>query len=214
MATATRQQQPPQSAGRPPKSAGSLSRSSERLIDVDDVPGETGGLVNPSLSPGDGPAKVASFTTAVRPVSHATLDVVSSVSPLGSSPEELASPLGSDHAAPSPSAARMDSDGCETEVLENSSPSLPRTADTDLGPNPLNTILSNQELLTFATQIISPGQVFQCTIIRDKRGIDRSLYPTYYLHLQGEKSACCLNNTITFFLTCLLCTFPSGCSHG
>ncbi len=51
--------------------------------------------------------------------------------------------------------------------------------------NPLSTILSNEELLLFATQPISPQTTLQCTIIRDKKGIDRSLYPTYYMHLQG-----------------------------
>lgn len=52
-------------------------------------------------------------------------------------------------------------------------------------PNPLTTILSDEELLQFVTQPISPQVTLQCTIIRDKKGLDRSLYPTYYLHLQG-----------------------------
>lgn len=77
--------------------------------------------------------------------------------------------------------------------------------------NPLSTILTNEELLLFATQPISPQTTLQCTIIRDKKGmpqiwaqvwaqvwalvvsnvmlwpgLDRSLYPTYYMHLQGN----------------------------
>lgn len=50
--------------------------------------------------------------------------------------------------------------------------------------NPLTTILNNNELLEFVTEPVSPQQVFQCTIIRDKRGIDRTLYPTYFMYLQ------------------------------
>jgi len=52
--------------------------------------------------------------------------------------------------------------------------------------NPLKSILNNSQLLLFATQPVSPNQTYQCTIIRDKRGIDRSFYPTYYIHLQGN----------------------------
>ena len=51
-------------------------------------------------------------------------------------------------------------------------------------PNPLTTILTMSELFEFASQEVSPTQIFQCTIIRDKRGIDRSLYPTYFMYLQ------------------------------
>ncbi|RWS30756.1 tubby-related protein 3-like protein [Leptotrombidium deliense] len=51
--------------------------------------------------------------------------------------------------------------------------------------NPLTTILNNNELLLFVTQPIPPSKTYQCVIIRDKRGIDRSFYPTYYMHLQG-----------------------------
>lgn len=73
----------------------------------------------------------------------------------------------------------------------NNNTSSPRVASshsdgsTSLVLNPLTSILSNFELLEFATGPISPHQTFQCTIIRDKRGIDRSLYPTYYMYLQG-----------------------------
>lgn len=52
--------------------------------------------------------------------------------------------------------------------------------------NPLQSILNNSQLLVFATQPVPPNQTYQCTIIRDKRGIDRTLYPTYYIHLQGN----------------------------
>lgn len=56
-----------------------------------------------------------------------------------------------------------------------------------LTPNPLKTVLTDDELLKFVSQPISPDVTLQCTIIRDKKGLDRSLYPTYYMHLQGRR---------------------------
>lgn len=53
--------------------------------------------------------------------------------------------------------------------------------------NPLDSVLTNKEMLAFVTQAISPETTLQCSIIRDKKGIDRSLYPTYYMHLQGKQ---------------------------
>lgn len=52
--------------------------------------------------------------------------------------------------------------------------------------NPLAHLLSNIELLDFATKIVPKHQSYQCTIIRDKRGLDRTLYPTYFMYLQGS----------------------------
>lgn len=52
--------------------------------------------------------------------------------------------------------------------------------------NPLKSILNNNELLLFATQPVPKEKTYQCVIIRDKRGIDRSFYPSYYIHLQGN----------------------------
>jgi hypothetical protein len=70
--------------------------------------------------------------------------------------------------------------------------------------NPLSTILSNEELLLFATQPISPQTTLQCTIIRDKKGFDRSFYPTYYMHLQGmscKSNQLMINNMIDRILS-------------
>lgn len=53
--------------------------------------------------------------------------------------------------------------------------------------NPLKSILNNNELLLFATQPVPERKTYQCVIIRDKRGLDRSFYPTYYIHLQGMR---------------------------
>lgn len=54
--------------------------------------------------------------------------------------------------------------------------------------NPLKTLLNNSELLEFVTNPVPRNKVYQCTIIRDKKGLDRSLYPTYYMHLQAINS--------------------------
>lgn len=52
--------------------------------------------------------------------------------------------------------------------------------------NPLTTVLSDDELLKFVCKPVPANIIMQCTIVRDKKGLDRSLYPTYYMHLQGE----------------------------
>ncbi|XP_074602108.1 tub domain-containing protein ktub [Brevipalpus obovatus] len=63
--------------------------------------------------------------------------------------------------------------------------------------NPLKSILNSNELLLFATQTVPACKTYQCVIIRDKRGIDRSFYPTYYIHLQAivDKSSDEKNDT-------------------
>lgn len=60
------------------------------------------------------------------------------------------------------------------------------TSSSLIYPNPLVTILSDEELLKFVSQPLPPEVTLQCTIIRDKKGLDRSFYPTYYMHLQGK----------------------------
>lgn len=54
--------------------------------------------------------------------------------------------------------------------------------------NPLKSLLNNSELLEFVINPVPRNKVYQCTIIRDKKGLDRSLYPTYYMHLQTINS--------------------------
>lgn len=51
--------------------------------------------------------------------------------------------------------------------------------------NPLTTIPTNAELLEFANRPVPLDKLFQCTIIRDKRGLDQSFYPTYFMYLQA-----------------------------
>jgi len=38
-------------------------------------------------------------------------------------------------------------------------------------------------LETFVLEPAAQGVHFKCRITRDKKGMDRGLYPTYYLHL-------------------------------
>lgn len=54
--------------------------------------------------------------------------------------------------------------------------------------NPLKSLLNNSELLEFVINPVPRNKIYQCTIIRDKKGLDRSLYPTYYMHLQTINS--------------------------
>lgn len=39
----------------------------------------------------------------------------------------------------------------------------------------------------FVLQPAQQGVTVRCKVTRDKRGMDRGLYPTYYLHLDNEK---------------------------
>ncbi|KAL0191735.1 hypothetical protein M9458_014433, partial [Cirrhinus mrigala] len=39
----------------------------------------------------------------------------------------------------------------------------------------------------FVLQPAQQGVTVKCKVTRDKRGMDRGLYPTYYLHLDNEK---------------------------
>lgn len=73
--------------------------------------------------------------------------------------------------------------------------------------NPLTSILSNQELLEFATTCVPPTLTYQCTIIRDKKGLDRSFYPAYYMHLQGNfRSLLLLTNNLLSIVRHLIFT--------
>lgn len=204
--TATRQQHSKSAVTRSP-----LNRSSERLLhDTDSFnaasKGEEAGLTNPSLSVGEDLCSGALsrsnsplFVPTALPrsaqsqVSRSPNEAFSShLSASSSSPEDLVS---SACQSESFKKERTEVESCGEEDdysldLTNSAGSQTKTADggvssADNSLNPLNTILDPKDLLEFATKVISPSQVFQCSIIRDKRGIDRSLYPTYYLHLQG-----------------------------
>ena len=46
------------------------------------------------------------------------------------------------------------------------------------------------------------GIVMRCRVTRDKRGVDRNMYPTYYLHLErndGKRVCQSINQSINIF---------------
>ena len=45
---------------------------------------------------------------------------------------------------------------------------------------------SQEELEEFALRPAPQNKDIKCRITRDKRGLDRGMYPTYYLHLERE----------------------------
>lgn len=48
-------------------------------------------------------------------------------------------------------------------------------------------ILNNME--RFVEDPATAGKIFRCVITRDKKGMDKGMYPTYYLHLDPLESA-------------------------
>ncbi|KAL0158799.1 hypothetical protein M9458_046875, partial [Cirrhinus mrigala] len=43
------------------------------------------------------------------------------------------------------------------------------------------------DLEEFVLQPAPQGITIKCKVTRDKRGMDRGFYPTYYLHLDNDK---------------------------
>uniref|UniRef100_A0A4W4ETE9 TUB like protein 1b n=1 Tax=Electrophorus electricus TaxID=8005 RepID=A0A4W4ETE9_ELEEL len=48
-------------------------------------------------------------------------------------------------------------------------------------------VIEFDDLEGFVLQPAQQGVTVKCKVTRDKRGVDRGLYPTYYLHLDNEK---------------------------
>ncbi|XP_017576696.1 tubby-related protein 1-like isoform X2 [Pygocentrus nattereri] len=48
-------------------------------------------------------------------------------------------------------------------------------------------VIEFEDLEEFVLQPAQQGVTVKCKVTRDKRGMDRGLYPTYYLHLDNEK---------------------------
>lgn len=48
-------------------------------------------------------------------------------------------------------------------------------------------VIEFDDLEEFVLQPAQQGITVKCKVTRDKRGMDRGLYPTYYLHLDNEK---------------------------
>lgn len=45
---------------------------------------------------------------------------------------------------------------------------------------------TRESLDEFVLKPATQGTIVKCRITRDKRGVDRSVYPTYYLHMERE----------------------------
>ncbi|KAL4623824.1 tubby-related protein 1-like isoform X1 [Arapaima gigas] len=52
---------------------------------------------------------------------------------------------------------------------------------------PPSPVIEFDDLEEFVLQPAPQGVTIKCRVTRDKRGMDRGLYPTYYLHLDNEK---------------------------
>lgn len=168
---------------RRPQTAGALSlhRSVERLIDLED--GNDSGLVNTGFNTSDEKNSPSQEATAPRTPSSPKKQLARQKSHevLLAQSSPLSSPEISTHST------KQDTDVNQKSLRLNFVDPQQEADQEILQLNPLTTILTNEQLLLFATQPISPQTTLQCTIIRDKKGIDRSLYPTYFMHLQGKQ---------------------------
>jgi hypothetical protein len=56
-------------------------------------------------------------------------------------------------------------------------------------------VLGNLE--QFSVEPAPQGALVKCRITRDRKGMDRGLFPTYFLHLERDdgKKVCCLYTT-------------------
>jgi len=52
---------------------------------------------------------------------------------------------------------------------------------------PLSPVIEVDNLEKFGLSPAPQGVTIKCRVTRDKRGMDRGLYPTYYLHLDNDK---------------------------
>lgn len=56
--------------------------------------------------------------------------------------------------------------------------------DSDSNVN-VSDIIENLE--EFVLRPAPRGQIYKCRITRDKKGVDRGMYPTYFLHLEKDE---------------------------
>lgn len=54
---------------------------------------------------------------------------------------------------------------------------------------PPSPVIEVDNLEDFVLRPAPQGVTIKCRVTRDKKGMDRGLYPTYYLHLDNEKKA-------------------------
>jgi len=53
-------------------------------------------------------------------------------------------------------------------------------------PSTNEPLIDVDDLEEFAVRPAPQGATVKCRITRDKKGMDRGMYPTYYLHLERE----------------------------
>ncbi|XP_018615860.1 tubby-related protein 1 isoform X2 [Scleropages formosus] len=83
------------------------------------------------------------------------------------------------------SAKTEDSDDEDSEVMVKKKKGKgKKKKEEERPPSP---IIEFDDLEEFVLQPAPPGITVKCRVTRDKRGMDRGLYPTYYLHLDNEK---------------------------
>ena len=173
------------------KSALSGRHSSEKLIDLEDS--NVGGLVNAGLSPeNEWPLNEAQ---SVKSESERTFEtsVESSPSVIGiqnqtqtQTHKQLAQTVSSIPSSENSifySKTQLDNktslqmNKSDKNLIQKINMSLDKSvmSEETTQINPLSTILTNEELLLFATQPISPQTTLQCTIIRDKKGMPTEL---------------------------------------
>ena len=59
---------------------------------------------------------------------------------------------------------------------------MPMGAEGPYSPGNINT----EALEEFAAMPAPQGHTIKCRITRDKKGVDRGIFPTYYLHMELE----------------------------
>lgn len=74
--------------------------------------------------------------------------------------------------------------------------------------------MSLEDLEQFALRPASRDVTIQCRITRDRRGMERGIYPTYYLHMEKEDGKKVRENRFFFFninhIIILLCLWHGG----
>ncbi|KAI4876510.1 hypothetical protein NFI96_010519, partial [Prochilodus magdalenae] len=78
-----------------------------------------------------------------------------------------------------------ESDDSDSEVTQKKKKGKGKKAKKEeRAPSP---VIEFEDLEEFVLQPAQQGVTVKCKVTRDKRGVDRGLYPTYYLHLDNEK---------------------------
>ncbi|XP_077177820.1 tubby protein homolog isoform X2 [Paroedura picta] len=81
---------------------------------------------------------------------------------------------------------------CSSQLNSNTRPgsatSKKSNKETAAGPSPSTNspVIDVDDLEEFAVRPAPQGVTVKCRITRDKKGMDRGMYPTYYLHLERE----------------------------